>query len=98
MRPFYVKDTNDFILRYLDTQWCISRDLSLLNVEMCLPYFCDKVYCPNYQDYIEKGKAISLCEQWGNWFSPNGKIYEDESLTINCFGESIKTPENPNYD
>ena len=36
--PFYVKDTNDFVLSYHAHDWCIGRDLSHLNDEVCVNY------------------------------------------------------------
>ena len=95
-RPLYIKDTNDFVLRYIKNRFCISRDLSLLNVEVCLPLDCDIFYCPNYQDYIEKTKD-KFCEQRGIWLSPNGIGHEDRSLSIECVGETIKTPDIPYF-
>ena len=95
-RPFYVKDTNDFVLRYISNRFCISRDLSLLNIELCLPFYCSTFLCPNYQDYIEK-TSDKLCKQRGLWFSPNGNVHEDRSLSIECVGEPIKTPEKELY-
>ena len=93
-RPLYVKDTNDFVLLYISNRFCLSRDLSLSNLELCLPFDCSRNYCPNYQDYIEKRKN-TLCEQRGLWLSPNGNVHEDRSLSIECVGEPIKTPDFP---
>ena len=93
--PFYVKDTNDFVLRFIGKEtWCISRDLSLFNVVMCVNQCASTFYCPNVQDYIKDEKS---CWQYADWFTPSATIHADKSLKIECVGESIKTPNNP-YD
>ena len=93
MKPLYVKDTNDFVLYYRWDTWCIARDLSMLNVEICINPRCGRL-CPNYQDYNENGRLKmrfdNYCSQ-GNWKTPNGKIHDDKSFRIDCVGE-VKTP------
>ena len=67
--PFYVKDTNDFVLCQMNRElWCISRDLSLFNVVMCFNNCGDKNYCPNVQDYIkEKNIKPKYCWTEAQW-------------------------------
>ena len=95
--PFYVKDTNDFVLRFMShDKYCISRDLSLFNVVMCVHNCGSSIYCPNEQDYLkEQNRDPKLCWMQADWHTPSSRIYEDKSLTIECVGESIKTPNNP---
>ena len=50
-KPFYVKDTNDFVLYARPGIWCIGRDLSQLNIELCVNDGCRGIYCPNFVDY-----------------------------------------------
>ena len=50
-KPFYVKDTNDFVLYARPDTWCIGRDLSQLNIELCVNDGCRGIYCPNFVDY-----------------------------------------------
>ena len=80
MKPLYVKDTNDFVLYHRWDTWCIARDLSMLNVEMCINKRPLCLYkCPNYQDKDPRTPCAK-----GNWKTPYGKFHIDESFRIDC--------------
>ena len=97
--PFYVKDTNDFVMTDNidgDGKWCIGKDLSHINDEVCLNQGCQN-YCPNFQDYNEKrGYTGELCTM-GLWQTSSDNVHEDKSFRIDCVGE-VKTPDTPKYN